>query len=227
MIKNVSLRNLRLMTFAQVMKNVKTFLEKENLADLGLQEVKTQFDDAFTHLENSLQVARKSEQTETLLELDKERDTLLTGFVAHCKLFESFPDQAKQQAAKRAVIQINAYGKGIAYRSYREETSIIRNLLNDFAQSAFDADITLIGAKQWLTALQPLNEKFDQLHTQRTAEEAEKQVGQTREARTAMQAQFEHLCKAIEALAFVKGEAKFQNLVNAINLEVKGAVVNR
>ena len=55
MIKKVSLERLRLMAFVQVMKNVQSFLAKQpELAELGLSEVKTEFDTAFSHLENSL-----------------------------------------------------------------------------------------------------------------------------------------------------------------------------
>lgn len=213
------------MAFAQVMKNVQSFLAKQpELAELGLSEVKTEFDAAFSALENALHTAKKNEQTEIILELDKQRDILLTSFIAHCKLFQNHPDIEKKEAAKRSVIQIEAYGKSPERRAYRDETAIIRNLIADFEKSEADKDITFIGAKEWLTLLKPINEKFDTLHSNRTLEESEKEVGKTKEAREEMQRKFDRLCKAIEAMAFVKGEEKYLPLVNAINEEVKNAV---
>lgn len=48
MIKITFLRQLRLMAFTQVMKNVQSFLVKQpDLAELGLIEVKTEYDTAF------------------------------------------------------------------------------------------------------------------------------------------------------------------------------------
>lgn len=228
MIKKSNLAPLRLMAFAQVMKNVQSFLAKQpELAELGLSEVKTEFDTAFSVLEKALHIAKKNEQTETILELDKQRDNLLTSFITHCKLFQNHPDNNKKEAAKRSVIKIEAYGKSPERRAYRDETAIIRNLITDFEKSDADKDITLIGAKEWLTLLKPINEKFDTLHSNRTLEESEKEVGKTKEAREEMQRKFDRLCKAIEAMAFVKGEEQYLPLASAINEEVKKALEER
>lgn len=225
MIKKTSLEKLRLMAFVQVMKNVQSFLAKEtDLQNLGLAEVKTEFDTAFQSLENAVHLAKKNEHTESILELDNQRDNLLMNFIAHCKLYQTHPETTKSEAAKRSVIQIKAYGNAPQRRAYRDETSIIRNLVEDFSKDPLQADITLIGAKEWLDLLRPINEKFDTLHNNRTLEESEKEVGKTKEARAEMQAKFDRLCKAITAMAFVKGEALYQPLAKAINEEVKNAL---
>lgn len=216
------------MAFTQVMKNVQSFLAKQNdLVDLGLAEVKNEFDTAFSVLENALVQVRKNEQTESLVDLDKQRDNLFVSFLAHCRGFQNHPQTEKNEAAKRSVIKIEAYGKDAHRRAYRDETAIIRNLIQDFEKSEADKDITLIGAKEWLTLLKPINEKFDTLHSNRTLEQSEKEVGQTKEARDEMQRKFDRLCKAIEAMAFVKGEEKYLPLANAINEEVKKALEER
>lgn len=140
------------------------------------------------------------------------------------KSSKNHPNTEKSEAAKRSIAKIEAYGKDAYRRAYRDETAIIRNLVEDFEQPQADADITLIGAKEWLTLLKPVNKKFDELHSSRTVEQSEKEVGQTKEARTAMQEKFDRLCKAIDALAFVKGEEPYRNLANAINEEIKKAL---
>lgn len=225
MIKKTNLATLRLMAFVQVMKNVQSFLAREtDLQNLGISQVKTEFDTAFMALEASVNLARKNKQTENILELDNQRDTLLTNFIAHCKLYQTHPETAKSEAAKRSVIQIKAYGDAPNRRAYRDETSIIRNLINDFEQSQAAADITLIGAKEWLTLLKPLNEKFDALHNNRTLEQSEKEAGKNKQAREEMQKKFDQLCKGITAMAFVNGEMAYQALANAINEEVKTAL---
>lgn len=214
------------MAFTQVMKNVQSFLVKEeNLEEKGLAEVKKEFDAAFSALENTLNTTKKSEQTQSILELDAERDNLLNNFITHCRIYQTHPEKSKSEAAKRAVIQIEAYGKNISKRAYRDETTIIRNLVSDFQKETLATDITLIGAKEWIDLLAPANQKFDELHSSRTMEQSEKEVGQTKEARTAMQEKFDRLCKAIGAMAFIKGEENYRTLANAINEEVKNALV--
>lgn len=217
------------MAFTQVMKNVQSFLAKQtDLVELGLAEVKNEFDTAFSVLENALVQVQKNEQTESLVDfLDKQRDNLFVSFLAHCRIFQNHPQTEKNEAAKRSVIKIEAYGKDAHRRAYRDETAIIRNLIQDFEKSEADKDITLIGAKEWLTLLKSINEKFDTLHSDRTLEQSEKEVGKTKEARNQMQVKFDRLCKAIEAMAFVKGEEKYLPLANAINEEMKKALEER
>lgn len=227
MIAKTYLKSLRLMAFVQVMKNVQSFLAKEtDLETLGLADTKKVFDKAFTSLEDAVHQSRKNEQTETILELDSKRDILLMNFITHCKIYQTHPDTAKSEAAKRSIIQIEAYGKNPQRRAYRDETAIIRNIVADFSQSQPQQDITLIGAKEWLDLLAPLNEQFDVLHSNRTVQESEKELGKAKQAREEMQKQFDYLCKAITAMAFVKGETAYQPLANAINEEVKNALVS-
>lgn len=225
MFKITNLYKLRLMAFAQVMKNVQSFLAKEeNLEEKGLAEVKKEFDEAFSVFENSLATTKKSKQTQSLQELDAERDNLLNNFIAHCRIYQTHPTKSKSEAAKRAVIQIEAYGKGIAKRAYRDETTIIRSLVADFKKEDLAKDIALIGAKEWLDLLAPANQKFDELHSSRTIEQSGKEVGQTKVLRVSMQEKFDRLCKAIDAMAFIKGEENYKTLAAAINEEIKNAI---
>ncbi|GIZ16332.1 DUF6261 family protein [Capnocytophaga catalasegens] len=227
MIKRSNLKALRLMAFAQVIKNVQKFLTKEeDLENLGLSQVKTEFDMAFAALEDLLSPSRKNEQTDLILQLDGQRDVLLMNFIAHCKLFITHPETAKADAAKRSVIKINAYGNAPQRRAYRDETAIIRNLAEEFEETEAKKDITLIGAKQWLDLLKPINERFDEIHSNRTLEQSQKEVGKSKEARQEMQEKFDNLCRAINAMAFVKGEDKFKALADAINEEVKLALAS-
>lgn len=227
MISKTGLSRMRLMAFSQVMKNVQNFLNKESdLYSIGLGDAKNRFDNAFNELENVLNPTKKSEHTQNLLELDSKRDTLLNNFIAYCRLFQTHPDAAKSDAAKRCMIQIEAYGDAPHRRAYRDETAIIRNMIVDFSESQLQQDIIQIGAKEWLDLLTPINEEFDALHSNRTLEDSEREVGKSKEAREKMQAEFEHLCKAIDAMAFVNGEANYKNIANAINEEVKNALAD-
>lgn len=146
MITKYNLSRIRLMEFAQVMANVKSFLEKENLEALGLAQMKQTFDEKFIALEESLKPLRKSEYTQKIKALDDQRDTLLTGFIGHCKVFINFPEKEKAEAAQKLVLVNQKYGKAPQRQSHREETAIIRNLLNDLEVAELKKAVEDIGA---------------------------------------------------------------------------------
>lgn len=226
MIKRTNLSPLRLMAFAQTMKNVKTFLENESdLSGLGLSGVKTEFDDAFDALENAMKPVRKNEHTKTLAELDSERDAIFTGLKQYALSFLNFPDEAKKKSAQRIEAIFESYGKDVTKRAYRDVTAIIRNLLSDFEKSENQSHVNALGITQWVAPLKEANEQFDVLHSNRTMEQSKKELGKTQEARDVMQGMFDKLGKAISAMAFVNGEEKYRNLANAINEEVKRALL--
>lgn len=226
MIKKTNLSSFRLMTFAQTMKNVKTFLENEtDLASLGLSEVKTTFDNHFDALEEALKPLGKNQHTETLSELDAERDSIFSGLIQYVRSFLNFPDSDKKKAAQRITAIFDSYGKGITRRPYRDQTAIIRNILVDFETSENQAAVTALQMKQWLIPLKTANERFDSLHSSRTLEQSQHESGKVQETRAQMQAVFDKLAKSISALSFLNGEEKYRNLANAINEEVKRAML--
>ncbi|MDO4783134.1 MAG: DUF6261 family protein [Capnocytophaga felis] len=221
MISKHNLSRVRLMEFTQVMANVKTFLEKEDLTTLGLADIKTEFDNKLTTLEESLKPLRKSEHTERLNNLDHQRDTLLMGFIGHCKLFVNFPETEQAEAARKLVLTNQKYGKDPQKQSHREETAIIRNLLADLESPDLKKAVQSIGAEKWIEYLTKVNETFAVVHSDRTQEQGSVQAGKTKIARSQMQEIFTKLVTLINGLIVVKGIAGYETLVNSINEEVK------
>ena len=202
MIQRSNLKIIRLMEFSQVMANVKTFLEKENLEELGLSQLKYEFDEKFRALEEAVKPLRKSEHTHKIKELDNKRDIYLMGFISHCKVFINFPEKEKADAAKKLAI-------------------VNENLIKDVTMSDFFEAVKLIGAEKWIEYLRIANENLASLHTDRTQEQGAIKVGKSKEARVQMQDVFTKLVTAINGLSLVKVENKFTSLINSINEEVK------
>lgn len=221
MITKSNLKSIRTMTFVQVMSNVKTFLAKENLETLNLTALAAAFNSQLSVLEEALAPLRKSENTSKIKELDHRRDTLLMGFVKHCRLFQVFPEEAPAQAAKKLVFIIEKYGKNPQKQGLREETAIINNLLADLESAEMKQTITTIGAEKWLEHLKTTNAELEKLHTTRTEEQGAIEVGKTKAERQKMQEAFDNLVRAINGLSLVNGKEKYQTLANSINEEVK------
>lgn len=221
MISTHNLKKVRLMEFAQVMANVKSFLEKENLTELGLADIKKEFDTKLSAFEESLKPLRKSEHTQKLNDLDNQRDILLIGFINHCKLFVNFPEAEKSEAAKKLVLVNEKYGKSPHRQSFREETAIIRNLAEDLKVPELATAVSTIGASKWIEELVKVNEAFATLHTDRTQEQGAVEVGKTKITRSEMQETFAKLVTLINGLFVVKGATDYQALVNSFNEEIK------
>ncbi|SDE54163.1 DUF6261 family protein [Riemerella columbipharyngis] len=223
MIKELSLSKVRLMEFYQVMKSVKTFLEQENLETLQLQNIKTEFDDKLTALDEALKPLTKSTFTEALQKEDETRDTLLVGLQMHCRAFVNFPNEAKSKAAKSLLLAVEKYGKNIQSKALQEETGIITNLLEDFAQSPYKEELKTIGATEWITALTASNQKFTELYNSRNQERGAIEVGKSKKTRKEMNQVFSRLVKTINALALINGETGYTNLANNLNETIRKA----
>ena len=221
MITKSNLKNIRIMAFVQVMNNVKSFLAKENLETLNLMALATVFNAQLSALEEAIKPLRKNENTAKIKQLDHKRDTLLMGFIKYCRLFQTFPEEASSQAAKKLIIIIEKYGKNPQKQGLREETAIIRNLLADLEVIDLAQAVTTIGATKWLEHLKTTNAELEKLHTERTEEQSAIEVGKTKAEREKMQEAFDQLVIAINGLSLINGKEKYQNLINAINLEIK------
>lgn len=223
MIKKFDLSRVRVMEFFQVMTNIKAFLEKENLQELGLQKAKESFDEKYAAFDEALKPLHKSEITAKLQEQDAKRDEALVGLLAHCRAFSTFPEEAKRTAAGQLLAQIEKYGKNLQNKPLQEETGILINLLQDLASQEMAQALETIGAMPWVEVLKSANQSFVALHNERTEEQGAVLVGKTKETRTALAEAFKTMVKSINSLAFINGEEKYQNLANAINEEVKNA----
>lgn len=224
MVKELSLSKVRLMEFFQVMTNIKVFLEKENLDTLGLEKVKKAFDEKYTAFDEALKPIKKSEFTVEIHRLDAERDDALLGLLAHCRAFITFPNEAKSNAAKQILAQIEKYGKNIQIKPLQEETGIIINLLQDLSTSEMSQSLTTIGATEWITKMRTANDTLMQMYNSRTEEKGGAiEVGKSKKTRQELEEAFRNIVKTINALAFVNGEAPYRNLANALNEEVKRA----
>lgn len=221
MITKSNLKNIRIMAFVQVMNNVKSFLSNDNLETLNLTALVAAFNAQLSALEEAIKPLRKNENTAKIKQLDDKRDALLMGFIKHCRLFQTFPEEAPSKAAKKLVIVIEKYGRNPQKQGLREETAIIRNLLADLELTDLAQAVTTIGAGKWLEHLKATNAELEKLHTERTEEQSAIEVGKTKAEREKMQEAFDQLVIAINGLSLIKGKEKYQNLINAINLEIK------
>ncbi len=224
MIQGTSLDTLRSMEFFSVVTNIDSYLIEEDLHALKLDTVHTTvYRPALEAFDKTLQPFRKTGHTQTLLELDDERDAALLGIRKIARAFADFPETQTAEAATRLLRIFEKYGKAPQSLSLTQQTGVVVNLLQDLEEPAAKTDLQTIGATGWAERLKEANSRFETIYRQRTREEAAVETGQTAVMRKAMQEALTQTCNLINALALVNGSQPYEQLIDNINREITRA----
>lgn len=222
MIKSTNLRPLWSLEFFQVVSNILVYLkgykpEEEKPEDAKISPLVTELEEGMKVLDAKLVVARGNALTEKLLKADASRDVAFRGFYNSLKLYESFPETEKTDAAVALLKEINKYGKDIDRMNYAQESGALNNLLQDLAEEKNAALIGLLHVEDWLEKLKTAQTEFDALFVSRESENAGKQSGDVREARSAVQDMLDRLGKMINACELVYGAEAYAPVCEKVN----------
>ena len=220
LVKSINLANARLMDFYQVMSLVIGFLSKEDLVALNLALEAGAFKSAFDILEKAVKQAEKTGVTEEIIAADDERDNIYTGFTGTVRNMLRFPDAEIAQSAAKLLLITNKYGSSVTRLPQREETAVLKSMVSELKNAENNVLLQKTGLTMWVDKLDESNNKFEKLYVNRNKKEAELITGVSRTERTNTQSAFEKLVRAIEANAYLKGEAAYKPLADKINTEV-------
>ncbi len=220
LIKVTGLQEAHLMDFFQVMQLISKWLDKENLEELKLNDEALKFKATLKELNDALLQAKKTGFTQKIVEADNLRDSILCGMKYVVKGMTYFPDENLSDMAEQVKMLIDKYGENIQRIPQREESAVIENILQDLQIEPIAGMLPQLGLSQWIPKLQEANANFDSLYLARSEKEATFISGLTREQREKMQERFTHLCRTIEAYAFIDGEDAYKTLADRINVEV-------
>ena len=225
MIENTNLARVRMMNFYQAMDDVITYLNKEDLETLKLKDPVKAFSDKFSDFDKIIQPMRESGLAKSLLELDNRRDKALGLLSTHLRLFSDYPEADKAKAAQELLLIYRKYGDRPQRKPQREETALIKNLLQDLDPADVKAKLALIGADKWVSVLKEANEAFSATYGQQVKHESGLDPGVVKEKRDAVYEEFKKLTNIINALATLGGEAAYKSIIDMINTEMKKAVL--
>jgi hypothetical protein len=208
------------MDFYQVMSLVISFLSTEDLAALNLAQEAGDFKTVFDIFDKALKQAQKTGYTDGIITADDNRDNITIGFAGSLSNLTRFPDAEIAESAKKLLAVFEKYGTGIVRLPQREETAILTNVVSELRSTENAIALQKSGLSMWVDKLAEANLAFDELYTHRTEKESEFITGLTRTERANTQAAFEKLVRAIEAKAYLKGEAAYKPLADKINTEL-------
>ena len=225
MIENTSLTRVRMLNFYQIMDNVITYLNQEDLETLKLKDPVKVFTDKFNDFDKLIQPMRSSGLAKDLIDLDHQRDKALGHLATHLRLFSDHPEADKAKAAKELLQIYRKYGDKPQNKPNREETALIKNLLQDLDPADIKAKLTLIGADKWVGVLKEANEAFSAMYGRQVKHESSLDPGAVKEKRAAVYDEFKKLTNVINALATLGGEAAYKSIIDMINTEMKKAIL--
>ena len=225
MIDNTNLTRVRMLNFYQIMDNVITYLNQEDLETLKLKDPVKVFTDKFNDFDKLIQPMRSSGLSKDLYELDDRRDRAMGRLSTHLRLFSDYPEADKAKAAKELLQIYRKYGSLPQNKPNREETALIKNLLQDFEPADIKAKLALIGADKWVSVLKEANDAFSVMYGRQVKHESMLDPGAVKEKRDAVYDEFKKLTNVINALATLGGEAAYKSIIDMINTEMKKAIL--
>ncbi|WP_378188288.1 DUF6261 family protein [Aquimarina sp. W85] len=164
-----------------------SYLNPENLTRLSRQSIKIITDnhpnqDAFimfidkldattTAAEAAIGTTTKEQLTDTVYQLDTNRDQTFIGLRDHLSAGQRrHRNQEYASACMRLLSVIVKHGRDISRLPYNEESAVINALINEITSANYANDLDITHTKAWVNELQKDQEAFENTYVQRTAE---------------------------------------------------------
>lgn len=170
---------------------------------------------AVNAFDNALKDSASTPSAALATEADTARDTAWRGANSYLKAMTAHPTNDMRQTAIEAKTLFDKYGDPTTLPQ-TEESGVLHNLLQDL--KAIDGSkLTAIAFDAWLTNLESCEAAFLAAVSQRTEEEAARQVGIVKEARQAADNAYRSLVELVNALTVVNGEAPYATFIDHVN----------
>lgn len=122
---------LRSLEHFQVMSNVLAYLKAENLEELKLAAIAATFEAKVKVYDDVLVLERGNFLSGKLNQADLDSDLGLRSLISIIKVYASFPEAQKADAASVLLHLIEKYGKEIDKSPYLQDSGVLNNLFQD------------------------------------------------------------------------------------------------
>lgn len=221
MITSTNLSMLRCLEHFQVMTNVLAYLKAENLEELKLESIAATFEAKLKLYDEVLVLERGNALSGKLNQADLDRDLALRSLISIIKVYLSFPEEEKADAASKLFHLIGKYGKEIDKMPYLQETGVLKNLFQDLDKDDSKAAIALLHIDDWVEKLKTSAQAFEQMFVSRETDNSTKLSAKVKSARQDTQTVFEQLVTLINAYEIVYGAEAYASLsakiIEAVN----------
>jgi hypothetical protein len=191
-------------------------------ANSEILKVKPQFDfylTLFKQEDEAVKKIVKSALTDEIEAIDRQRDTVFRGLADFCHAALNHFKPETAAAAKHLQTVFGTFGN-VARKPLNEETSAIYNLLQEL-KGEYAADIKTLGAADWVTELETVNNNFEKLVKERYEESAQRSSLVLKEVRAAIDDACRSIIKRIDALMLVEGGEQYADFIRRLNVVIE------
>ena len=180
----------------------------------------TDFHLAYTYYDQVINPARKSLQTEELVDLDTARDNSLGAYHEALLGLQRNPNSEKRQAARLLLLNYDTFAPDRG-QEYMKETELVDQMLKDIADSAeMTAAVTLLGLDDYVADLAAKNEAFAVVMASRTASTEGASKGVVAAARTQLEEKYQLFRRMLNVASIYEGDTDYRSFILSANAEV-------
>jgi len=195
--------------------NARNIMAKHNPQTLGLQALYDPYATLIDKEDDAFKKIMKSELTDQIHALDKERDGYYTGLTGAVRHALKHYDPQVVAAATRVQIVLTTYGNPVQKR-YDEETSLLYNLLQEL-NGKYAADAAAAAVSGWVQKLSAANDAFDALLQTRRGEYNERNDLVLRKCRLEVDAAYGAIRERVNAGVVFEGAEKYAAFIKELN----------
>ncbi|MBP1638775.1 MAG: hypothetical protein H6Q17_358 [Bacteroidetes bacterium] len=220
-ITEAPLSRLRNEQHENLMTAVDRMIQQETVAKLKLETLYPSFSKALSGEHSAMVVAQGSNSTIEMNTLDEEREQYYSGYNFLIESGLRHPRQECREAAAHLKKLVSQFGN-VREKTEAEETNAIRNLVAAHASEPNKSDLATIAGAEWITALNTVNEKYDQLFNSRNVELQQKPSANVREARQEVDASYKAIVRRVNALAELsETDTMYDNFIDGLNGDIE------
>jgi hypothetical protein len=182
---------------------------------LGIVTLSPAFQTLLDELAKALQAEKGSVYTKSITQSDAYRDQLEHGFYLFIECCLYHYDPAVQTAAEHIQRILDKYGD-LRRLPYNKESGAITNR-NTELMNNYTAEITTVGASEWLSKDNNANNEFINHFGDRANELAARITSNVRESRIKVQESYDAIVTRINALSEVNGDAEYAEFIDKVN----------
>lgn len=164
----------------------------------------------------ALDQVRASEESKKIAEADHSRDVDLQALKDSIKPYRNAKNETEKNAYTAIKIVLDQY-KGVENNAYEEETIKINTLVAKLQSTDYTAYITTLGISKFITQLSASNVAFNDLFAHRSYQTSQKETYDVRALRKVMTSDYSTLVKYVLALANVKTDSFYKEVLAVIN----------
>ncbi|NMN39407.1 DUF6261 family protein [Pedobacter sp. SG918] len=184
MINNIALQPLRNSEYIQFLTDTLNIVSKNNPQALNVSAQYDALRTATDNVEKLFKISQASLVTAEIEALDKRRDDAINGISLQVQSLAYSADPVINQHGKTLNAHLALFGTSIARENYQSETTILRNIVNDWKNKPeLQEAVTALNLGNWLSELETANNEFNLAYIKRNEELAAAPTEKLRELR--------------------------------------------